>query len=279
MKKYVFLGILSFSAILNPAKTQDRHFAWTYESITLPKGSFDFEPSFIYSAGKENFYNRLFTALEFETGLTDHLQTAFYFNAVKSMAAVADSNNLITGLSSSSSISISNEWKLNILNPSSSPVGFGLYGEYTLSAEEIEIEYKLLLDKKMEKDLISYNLVGEHGFEFIFENDGSGKGEIETEKEIKLENDLSYMHMFKPTLGLGIEIRNHNIIEKGELEFAPVFAGPTLFFSTSGETGNDFFFIINALPQLTNIAGERVGKLDLEDHEKIEARVCLGFTF
>ena len=40
------------------------------------------------------------------------------------------------------------EWKLNILNPSSKPIGLGLYGEFTFSTTEIELEGKIILDKK-----------------------------------------------------------------------------------------------------------------------------------
>lgn len=256
---------------------QDRHFAWTYESITLPKGSIDIEPWVTIKSGKKNYYNRLEARFEFELGLTDKLQTALYFNSKHKAAAIADTANYILGFAKESEFSFSNEWKLNLLNPSIAPIGLGLYGEFTISANEIELEGKILLDKKTEKNIFAYNIVGEYEMEYGYELNKSGKGEIEMEKKLKIENDLSYMRMFQPNFGLGLEIRNHNIIEESELEHSALFAGPTLFYSRQNEKGSGYFIIFNVQPQLISLKGSDA--LDLDEYEKINARILLGLSF
>lgn len=266
----LIFGAVALSFI-NTVNAQDRHFAWTYESTTLPKGAIDIEPWVTFSTGGEHFFNSYENRIEFETGITDRLQTALYLNTGQKSQAIVDENGKVTGLEKNSSFSFSNEWKLNILNPSTSPVGLGVYGEYGISTDEIELEFKLLLDKKMPKSVLSYNFVTEFEFENEFEPENEFEGEIETEKEVILENDLAYMYLFKPNLGLGMEARNHIEMVKGEMEHAALFAGPTLFYSH-----NNFFAIVNALPQITDL---KTGKLNLDEHQRLTVRLLLGFSF
>jgi len=269
-KKFTIISILFVTFYTSTINAQDRHFAWTYESTTLPKGAIDIEPWVTFSTGGKNFYRSYENRIEFETGLTDRLQTSVYLNTGQKSEALTNADGEIIGLEESSSFSFSNEWQLNILNPSVSPVGLGLYAEYGLSTDEIELEFKLLLDKKTPRSIFSYNFVTELEFENEFEQE-DGEGKIETEKEFIIENDLAYMYMIKPTLGIGLEARNHNEFVKGEMEHAAIFFGPTLFFSQ-----NRFFAIVNALPQLTDL--KRNG-LELNEHQKFSGRILLGFSF
>jgi hypothetical protein len=247
---------------------QDRHFTWTYESTTLPKGAIDIEPWVSYYTGRENYYNRYETRLEFETGLTDKLQTALYLNSKHITEALIDSSGNITGLAGNSGYSFSNEWKLSILNPSIAPVGLGLYFEYGISTGEIELEFKLLFEKRSQKSIIAYNLVSETEFEYEFEEEENGETEIEREKEYTLENDLAYMYMIKPSLGIGMEARNLNEFNNSELEHSILSIGPTLFYSRG-----KFFAIVSLLPQLADLKQDGP---DLEDHEKLAGRIILG---
>src|SRR5204863_9653339 len=73
-----FLFVILFTG---PAFAQDRNFARTYQSITLPKGNKDIEVWNTFRSGRNNFYRRIDQRIEFEVGLTDKLQTAFYLNA------------------------------------------------------------------------------------------------------------------------------------------------------------------------------------------------------
>jgi hypothetical protein len=268
MKKQVFITIMVvFSGIQILA--QDRHFSWTYESTTLPRGGIDIEPWVTYSTGKDNFYKRYDSRIEFETGLTDRIQTSLYLNSSHSSFASVDSLENINGISHKSGFSFSNEWKFNLLNPSTSPVGLGLYAEFGFASDEIELEFKLIVDKKTPKSILSYNLVCENEFEYEYEDKGN-ESEIETEKEFVVENDLAYMYLLKPNFGLGLEARNHNVFVDGEMEHSAVFLGPTMFFSNG-----KFFAILNIMPQLGSL---KSSGLDLEEYEKVSGRIIIGIS-
>ncbi len=265
-----FVLLLIISGISVVVLAQDRHFSWTYESVTIPKGAIDMEPWVTVSGGKDNYYIKYETRIEFETGLTDKLQTALYMNANHVTQAITDSTDNIIGLEKSSGYSFSNEWKFNLMNPSTAPVGLGLYAEYGISPDEVELELKLLLDKKTPNSIFAYNFVNEFEFEYEFEKEESGEGEIEIEREYIIENDLAYMYLFKPSFGLGLEARNKNEFVKGELEHSVIYLGPTLFYAQ-----NNFFAIINVMPQLTNL---NTGGIDLDEHEKLVARILIGIS-
>ena len=268
MKRTITLFFITLTGLFNFAQAQDRHFSWTYESTTLPKGAIDIEPWVTFSSGRDNFYRKYESRLEFETGLTDKLQTAVYLNTSHETKAILNGDGEVIGLGESTGFSFSNEWKLNLLDPSISPVGLGVYGEYGISTDEVELEFKLLLDKRTPKSILAYNFVTELEFEKDFEADEAA---IETEKEFIIENDLAYMYLFNPNFGLGIEAHNSNVIDEGEWEHSVLYVGPTLFFSQK-----NFYAIVNALPQIGDLKN---GGLELHDNTKFSGRIMLGVSF
>jgi hypothetical protein len=263
MRNFVLFSLLLISSVL---MAQDRQLAFTYQSQTLGKGQVDLEVWNTLRFGRELFYQRLDQRFELETGLTDKLQVAFYFNSSHKVGALGDT---LDGVAKSSSFSFSNEWKWKLTDPSK-PLGFSLYGEYTVSAEELELEGKLILDHRTEKHILALNQVFELELEYEIE-----RGELELEQELKLETDLAYMYTFKPTFGLGLESRYLSVSEHGEFEHAAIFAGPTLYFQKER-----FFMITSFLPQLASFIEDTDDTgLDLKEYEKYHARILVGFTF
>ncbi len=253
-----------------------REFARTYQSNTLPKGVNELETWATWRSGREYLYNRLDTRIELESGLTDRLQTALYFNAshksygasLDTLGGIADTSS--SGIFSESEFSVSSEWKLNLMNASTAPFGFAVYAELGFSPSEIEIENKLIFDKRTAKSTWALNLVSEFELKYDVK-----KGKTVREWESKPEIDLAYMYMFKPTFGLGIEIRNSNEIEEGNWNFSALYGGPTLFFS------NDKHFIIfNILPQWANLhkTDDAPNNLVLNAREKVETRLIWGIS-
>ena len=268
MKGTITLILFAVAGMINIIQAQDRHFVWTYESTTLPKGAIDIEPWVTYSSGRNNFYRKYESRLEFETGLTDKLQTAVYLNTSQESMALTDENGNVIGIGESTGLSFSNEWKLNLLDPSVNPFGVGVYGEYGISTDKLELEFKLLLDKRTPKSILAYNFVSEFEFAKEFQ---AGEAAIGTGKETGIENDLAYMYMFKPTLGLGVEAHNSNVIAGGKWEHSALYIGPSLFFSQK-----NFYAIVNALPQLGDLKN---GGLELHDNTKFSGRIILGVSF
>ena len=259
------------------AKAQDRQFVRTYQSTVLPKGAMDLEAWSTFRTGREYFFNRIDNRLEFEMGLNDKLQTAFYINSSHSafgahldtLGGIKDTS--ISGIFHESEFSISSEWKWKLLDPSANNFGLALYAEIGLAPSEIEIENKIIIDKKTDKNVFALNLVNEYAIKYEV-----AKGETKSVTEDEPEIDLAYMHMFKPTLGLGLELRNSNEIENGNWNFSAMFGGPTLFYA-----GEKYFVILNALPQLANLhkTDDAPNNLVLNAREKLEVRLLVGFHF
>lgn len=260
------ISFLFITLFAGSSFSQDRNFARTYQSITLPKGVKDLEVWNTFRLGRDDFYRRIDQRVEFEIGLTDKLQTAVYLNS----SHIAAYNSLAGEIESESEFSFSSEWKWRLSSPDANKVGFALYGELTLAPNETELEGKIILDKRTEKNIFALNFVGELEMEAEVKNEDA---EMETE-EVAFETDLAWMHMFKDNFGLGIELRNHNEFVESEWEHSALFGGPTLFFS-----GNKYFLILNILPQWANLkkTDEAPDSLVLNEHEKIEVRLLLGF--
>lgn len=271
MKKIFIISIL----LLNNAfltEAQDRHFAWSYNSPTLSKGSVDIEVWNTYSFGRQDYYYSLLRQrLEFEFGVTDKVQTSFYLNAKHEARGPKDTSEFI-GITKTSEFSFSNAWKFYLLNPSVNPVGLSAYLEYYLAPGEVELEAKLMIDKFTPRSRYVFNSTFEYGMEFEPES-VNGKIETKIEPEIKIENSIGYMFHPKVNLGFGIEVVNKNEIKESVLEYSALYAGPSLFFSR-----DKFFFIFNIMPQLTNLGGENK-PLELNDQERVLSRVFIGITF
>lgn len=256
-----FLSLLTIQAL----QAQDRQMVRTYQSSVQPKGGFDIEFWNTLHTGRDYFYTRLDQRLEFEYGVTDKFQSAFYLNA--SHAATGSKDTSFTGIIKESEFSFSNELKWQVLDPSANTIGLGFYTEYTIGSSGGELEEKIIIDKRTEKNIFAYNAVGEYEM-----NWNVIKGKTEIAKELTLENDLGFMHLFTPSFGLGIEASNQNVLVNNTLQYAVVYAGPTLYLST----GNHYV-MVNIFPQLTNLAGNDK-PLELNDREKIEIRLFVGFS-
>ena len=91
----------------------------------------------------DKHYARLDHRTEYEVGLEKNLQTAFYLNFTTRSAA--DSFQTDT----EHELGFSNEWKLKFLDPVAHHMGLALYGEYTISSNEYELESKLIVNKRV----------------------------------------------------------------------------------------------------------------------------------
>ncbi|HUR10294.1 MAG TPA: hypothetical protein VM012_02925 [Flavitalea sp.] len=265
MRKAILLTAMLFTGSL--LFSQDRFFARTYTSNVLPKGNFDIELWHTSRFGHSNsYFHAMDQRVEYEVGLGRNVQTAFYFNRYQK--STSDSTDQIK---QSSEIGFSNEWKWRVTRPTS-PVGIALYGEVGIKGDELEFESKLILDKTFGKNLIAFNAIYEIEAEAEREN-RRNKFEIESSP---IEFDFAYLYNFSSSIGAGIEIVNRNDISKGQWLNSVVYAGPTINYR-----GKQWFFIANLLPQWNNLhkTASFPGKKVLEEHEKVEVRILIGFSF
>jgi hypothetical protein len=193
--------------------------------------------------------------------------TAFYLNVTNTTEETAPG----TLTSAVSWKGFSNEWKWKLMDPVADPVGLALYGEVTYNTNGFELEPKVLFDKRLGKCLLAANLVTE--FEFEAEAD---EAELE---EISPELDLGLTYELAKGFHAGLEFRNSNVIEKnddGDLEYlnSALFLGPVVSYAAES-----WWVTLTVLPQLPALKTEAGTKpiLDLEDHEKVNARLLFSF--
>ncbi|MBK5285367.1 MAG: hypothetical protein JJE25_08170, partial [Bacteroidia bacterium] len=170
MKKTNIFLLLIFSVIGFNAPAQDRNFAWTYQTNTLPAGVRDVEIWNTLRSGRNYFYNRLDQRVEFEFGITDKLQSSVYLNMSHiGQAAHLDINGgtrdtSASGINTKSDFSFSSEWKYRLTNPEPDRINAALYLEFTVAPNETEVEWKILLDRRNEKNIWALNLVAEQAW-------------------------------------------------------------------------------------------------------------------
>jgi hypothetical protein len=256
----IALAVASLAFLFaGPAAANERHFTYTYESAVLPAGGKELEVWSTARIGREDYFVRFDERLEFEVGLTDALQTAFYLNWTAVTADVApDTRESVTEFTG-----VSSEWKLKLMDPVADAVGLGLYGELAGGTDEAEIEGKLIIDKQVGDLLVAGNLVLANEWELEPE-------ETETEQEVELV--LAGAYFLRPGLSAGLELRNHNEIVEGEWEHSALFLGPVVGYAT-----DDWWATITLLPQLPALKKEGDGSRVLDEHEKLEARLLFSF--
>ncbi len=242
-------------------RANERHFTYTYESAVLPPGAKELEVWTTPRIGKDSYYVRFDERVEFEVGVTDRVMSAFYLNISNTTAQVGpDARETETEFEG-----VSSEWKFKLGDPVADALGIGLYGEVTASTDELELEGKLLLDKRIGPLLVAGNLVLEQEWKFE---------EPDNESENAIEIDLAAAYTLRPGLTAGIEVRNSNLVVDGEWEHSALFAGPVLGYAT-----DSWWVALTVLPQLPALkAGEaNDGSLVLDEHEKLEARLLFSF--
>ncbi len=264
-KLFVFAGLAGSLAGLAPgvARANDRHFAYAYESATLPAGSAELEAQTTLRAGREHYYSELDHRLELEFALTDRLQSSLYIN----FAGLTEADAANVRSSSFEYDGISSEWKLRLLDASADPVGLALYEEASLAPSSYELETKLIIDKRVGDFLFAGNLIYAHGWDVQADH-------TDTDEELGLE--VSGGYFITDALMVGLELRNQTLMPGGTLESSAFFAGPTLAYSMQG-----WFATVTVFPQLGAIKGNSVaGNSDIRDldgHEMIDVRAVLGF--
>ncbi|MFL5322494.1 MAG: hypothetical protein ACJ790_22735 [Myxococcaceae bacterium] len=258
------LGLLLSAATLllsTGASANERRFSFTYESATLPQGERELEMWTTARIKRESFYSQFDNRMEFEVGLSDRLQTSFYLNttAVRAPDATGELQSQF------SFAGVSNEWKYKLMDPVADPIGFALYGELGFGSEEIELEAKLIFDKKVGRNLFALNFVGEQEWEVESAN--------ELHPEQKFEVDLAYAFFLTDHWSLGAEVRNTYVVDDG-LEFIALFAGPTVSYSQK-----NWWVTATVMPQLPALKTPEgsSGPYVLNDHERFNARLLFSF--
>jgi len=240
----------------------ERKFSYIYESSVLGKGSKEIEIWTTPRLGKdEGFYARLDHRVEFEVGISNKLQAAFYLN----FRNVTRDNNTGINTTQFRFQGFSTEFKYQVSSPSRDALGFALYGEAGFNTDEIELETKLIFDKRIKKTTLALNLVFEPEWALT-----PGKSEL----EMKLEGVFGLSYAFSPVFSAGFETRQVNVMnDEGKIEHSAFFAGPVISVSQPS-----WWMALTVLPQVAGLKGKPEGKsLNLTEFEKFETRLLVAF--
>lgn len=263
--KTAMITILLLS-ILN-TQAQDRLFTYSYQSTVLNKGQRELESWHTLRTGRQDYYTRYDHRTEYEIGLGNNLQTAFYMNLTSKTQTTIE--NSVKSLSTENEIGFSNEWKLKLLDPVANPVGLALYGEIGISSNEYDLEGKIILDKKIGNVTMAANFVYEQEFAPVYLYD-----KFLWENEKKLECYLAIAYSLTPKLHFTIENAFKNVLMENELAHSAIYSG--LGFSY---IQNNFWINFTTLPQLASFKGETSNNLNLNEYEKIQFRMLLSYMF
>jgi hypothetical protein len=262
MKAVRACQVLSLVLLLGTvASANERRFTYTYESAVLPQGARELELWTTSRLGRDGYYSRIDQRLELEVGLTDRLMTALYWNG-KAVAAPDAAGDIAIETEWGS---FSSEWKYKLLDPVADALGLAIYGELTAATDELELEAKLILDKRVGRLLLAGNLVVEYEFGF---------GATEVEREAAIEVDLALTYFLNDRLSLGLEARNHNlIVPDGGLVASALFAGPVIAFSEK-----NWWVALTFQAQLPAISGATPGyPINVDEHERFHTRLLFSF--
>jgi hypothetical protein len=226
----VFLIFIFISS--KTASASERRFAYSYETAVLNPGDVEIEPWSTIRYGRTNFYNRFDSRLEFEVGLIENLQTAWYLN----YASTAKDENNHREIESEFK-GFSSEWKNKFFDPVADILGLAVYFELSSGPAETEVEGKILADKRIGDFLSVINLIAEQEWEY------EEKNELETKFVFKLTSSFGYF--FTNSLLVGIEISDQNEFYPDEgLKYSILYAGPAMSYAAKKWWMSSFIYTI-----------------------------------
>ena len=268
---------------LLPSRADENIFGYIYTADVLPKGKWEVEQWVTSRIGKESgSFLGLDMRTEIERGLTDRLSGALYLNykyfyvhdAVSSGGPMENRNFMdVNGVSA--------EFKYQLYSAYKDPFGLTLYlepGYGTLEAasgehhQEYELEAKLILEKHWMEDA----LIGTFNYTVEPEWERSMGGDFEV--ALKMEWTAGMAYRIAPRWYAGLETRVQTEFEEADLsesEFVAAFVGPSLHYG-----GDRWWATLTVLPQVWGWPDSHgTGGLHLDDHERVEVRLKVGFNF
>ena len=218
------------------AQAGGRRFAYSYETTTMPAGEMELETWGTWKTNKDSDPNfeRFDIRHEFEVGVTDRLQLAFYFLDWRHEKSAETS-----GTTTFQDVAV--EAIYNLTNPNTAAFGSALYGEIKGSGDSIELEGKLLLQKNFGSWVLVYNIGGEVVWENHYED-----------AEAELMQSLGVAYQINPSWSVGAEVLHEiEVPEVNHLGDSGVYLGPNISWRK-----DRFSITTTAMWQATHLSSE-----------------------
>lgn len=223
-------------ALINHAEASARRFTYSYETTTMAKGAMELENWVTWKTDQASDpdFERFDIRHEFEYGVTDRLQLAFYFADWR-----YEENADQSGETEFHDVAL--EAIYNLTNPNTSCFGSALYGEIKGSDDFIELEAKLLLQKNIGRWMFVYNIGGAVEWEDDYKED-----------EAELMQSAGASYQINPSWSLGAEVLHEiGVPDVEEFGDSAVYLGPNASWRM-----DRFSIALTGLWQLTSLDDE-----------------------
>ena len=289
-RHFAALVAVGFSTLwASPACAEGVDFGYVYGAETLEAGETELTVWATDRRGKgQGHYDAQDYKFEIERGITDNIQASVYAkfasHHIRGLApefADVDRDFDFQGLQAA--------FKLKALDPSKHGIGVAFYVEpgwtriHKISGEKVteyELELKAIVQKNFLDDRLVWatNLTLEPEWEREDEVIAPGVGDKRWEKELAFEATTGLAYRVAQHWSLGLEGRYRSQYPDWtnglRRENYAVFAGPTVHYS-AGKLGVTATY----LPQLFGSPHRDGSALQLDDNEKRELRVKVGYEF
>lgn len=268
--KPTFPAAAALAAGLLSASANERLFTYTYEPETMPKGGWEVEQWFTSRIGRnDNVGQNDFRQWEFresiEYGVTDNWTTELYYNSHQQSFRDPVSGNQHSGFRWDG-FSLENRYQ--VLNPATHAVGLTLYLEPRISDSEAEVEEKIILGKRIGHWKWAANLT--HATEWT-DHYHSRNGEVEASGGLA--------RLIGKHWAVGLEVRDNAEIEDYKVwDNNAFYTGPVVAYHA-----DRWWATLSVMPQVfgNNFpdSPDKNPNLELEEHERWNARLIFGFSF
>ncbi len=297
---FCVLAFISFGA-----KAGEPPFGFIYTTDLNPKGTYEFEQKVNYQRGQAHgIYNNFEIQSEFEYGVTNDFQAAFYLN----YDYIAAKNNDARGKTTSNKIpaqhnpnesyrallyrGISTEFIYRILSPYKDSFGLAFYVQPSYGSQEIGLENKIIIHKNFLDDrlVLASNINLEYEKERQGAVFGSQAGDTDFSSGWSKETHLDFLfgasYRFFSNWSFGWEHRLHNDFDGHKIARSKHtqivnFTGPAIHYG-----GKNFFATLSVLKQVSakaltsdekqNYVGDKI----YGDHANYDGiRLIIGIPF
>lgn len=219
-------GAIALAFLASAAQADDRPFVFAYTTDIATGGEREIEQEITWASGHaREAFQEVESRTEFEYGVTDDFQTAFYLNYDWSRARAQFP---LGPVDKSDGVGISGEFIYRLMNVYFDPIGLAVYAEPSIGNGTRSFELKLLLQKNFLNDRLrfAFNVNAEDVWE------KNALGHYDESSALEFFSGLAYN--VTPEWSLGAELDNERgfdgLILGGSSAFAEdaYFAGPTI---------------------------------------------------
>ena len=189
--------VLCLAATTAASHANPRALPFTYTTDTLPEGKVEIEQyvdlvplrALDGTTGKFQWYLPTAFQTEIEIGLADRLELGLYMTIVPDAGAQFANKALFPGTGNG----VKQRLRYIFADPGAWPVDVGVYGELSENEREIELEAKVLLQKRLDRLRLAVNVSSE--YELYFSE----------QREIVLNPSAGATYEITPNFHLGVD--------------------------------------------------------------------------